>query len=128
MSGQSKPQFGEFCWNELMTADTKKAKDFYTALFGWTTQEHDMGGMIYTIFMSGDKSLGGMMQTPKEKIGKVPPHWMSYICVENVEMTLEKAKSLGASVMVPVTNVAEMGRFAIVTDPTGAAIAFWQSL
>lgn len=122
------PQSGEFCWNELMTPDTQKAEAFYTALLGWTTQVHDMGEMTYTMFMSGEKNIGGMLQTPKDKIGQIPPHWMSYICVENVEKTIEKAKALGASIKVPVTNVTDMGAFAIITDPTGAHIAFWQSI
>ena len=119
-------QPGEFCWNELMTPDTHKAQEFYTALLGWTTQVHDMGEMKYTIFMSGDKSIGGMLQTPKDKIDQIPPHWMSHICVADLEKTLEKAKELGASIKVPVTDVADMGSFAIITDPTGAHIAFWQ--
>jgi predicted enzyme related to lactoylglutathione lyase len=124
---KTKPAAGEFCWNELMTSDTKKAQDFYTKLLGWTTHEHDMGSMTYTMFMRGDKGIGGMMQIPQEHRDQVPPHWMSYICVEDVEKTLEKAKSLGAEVKVPVTVVPDMGRFIILKDPTGAHIAFWQS-
>jgi predicted enzyme related to lactoylglutathione lyase len=124
----TKPQIGEFCWNELMTPDTKKAQSFYTTLLGWTAKEHDMGGMIYTMFMQGEKGMGGMMQTPKEKADQVPPHWMSYISVEDVEKTLEKAKSLGANVVMPVTPVADFGRFGIIQDPTGAHVAFWQQV
>jgi predicted enzyme related to lactoylglutathione lyase len=127
MSQDAQSQAGEFCWNELMTSDTKKAQVFYTDLLGWTTQEHDMGDMTYTMFMSGDKCIGGMLQTPKDKVAQVPPHWTSYICVEDVEKTLKKAESLGATVRVPVKTVPDMGRFSVVQDPTGAHIAFWQS-
>ena len=66
-----KPQSGEFCWNELMTPDVKKAKEFYSALFGWKTQDHEMGDMTYTMVENGDKGIGGMMQTPKDK--QIPP-------------------------------------------------------
>lgn len=113
MSQNAQPQAGEFCWNELMTSDTKKAQAFYTDLLGWTTQEHDMGDMTYTMFMSGDKCIGGMLQTPKDMAAQIPPHWTSYICVENVEKTIKKAESLGANVRVPVKTVPDMGRFAI---------------
>jgi predicted enzyme related to lactoylglutathione lyase len=119
---------GDFCWTELMTTDTKKAKDFYSSLFGWTTQDHDMGNMTYTMFKNGDKDLGGMLQVPHEKKGHVPPHWMSYISVENVDETIKKAKSLGASVTVEATPVSDYGRFAVIQDPTGAHIAVWQNL
>ena len=37
---------GVFSWFELMTTDPKAAKDFYTKLFGWTTEEmNNMPGM-----------------------------------------------------------------------------------
>jgi predicted enzyme related to lactoylglutathione lyase len=128
MSDECKlPQLGEFCWNELMTPDPQKAQAFYTSLFGWTTVEHDMGGMTYTVFMRGDKSLGGMMQTPADKVGQVPPHWMSYISVEDVDTSIEKAKTLGATVIMPKTTAGNMGCFAIIQDPTGAHISLWQS-
>ena len=88
--------------------------------------DHDMGDMTYTMFMNGDKSIAGMLQTPKDKIGHVPPHWMSYIGVDDIEKTFEKAKSLGANVIMPVTKAGDMGRFIVIQDPTGAHIAFWQ--
>jgi uncharacterized protein len=126
MTSEKKPNPGEFCWNELVTPDTKKARDFYTALLGWTAKDHHMDDMTYTMFMQGDKNIGGMYQTPKDKMDHVPPHWMSYVCVEDIEKTFEKAKSLGAVVKVPVTKAGNMGQFTIIEDPTGAHIAFWQ--
>lgn len=111
-----------------MTEDPQKAQAFYTALLEWATQECDMGDMNYTLFMAKDKNIGGMLQTPKELRGKAPPHWMSYICVKDIDATLEKAKSLGAQIEVSITTVADKGKFAIIIDPTGAAIAFWQSM
>lgn len=121
------PQFGEFCWNELSTTDSKKAKEFYSSLFGWQMQDHDMGSMIYTMIKKGDKDIGGLMQHPKGQ-EKIPSHWLSYICVENVDVMVEKAKKLGATITVPATPVADFGRFAVIQDPTGAHIAVWQSL
>ncbi len=119
------PQQGEFCWNELMTPDVNKAKQFYSALFDWKAEDRDMGSMTYTMFKSGDKDIGGMLQTPQDKAG-IPPHWMSYVCVKDVDKMVEKAKSLGAKITVPATPVSDFGRFAVIQDPTGAHIAIWQ--
>lgn len=127
MADNTKPVVGEFCWNELMTPDTKKAQTFYEELFGWTSVDHDMGGKTYTVFMRGDKSLGGMLQTPSDK-AMIPPHWMSYISVEDIEKALEKARSLGGIIVVPKTLVGGMGCFGVIQDPTGAHVALWQSL
>lgn len=120
-------QQGEFCWNELMTSDVDKAKEFYGKLLGWTYEDHDMKTMTYTMFQNGEKTVGGLLQIPPQEKGHIPPHWMSYILVINLEQTLEKAQSLGAQVKVPITTVEGMGQFAILSDPTGAHIAFWES-
>lgn len=119
---------GDFCWNELMTPDLQKAKQFYAALFNWQTKDEEIGDKTYTMFARDDKQLGGMLQIPKDREGQIPPHWMSYIFVEDLDSTLEKAKKLGAGVTMPATPVSDFGRFAVIQDPTGAHIALWQSL
>jgi hypothetical protein len=118
---------GQFCWNELMTSDTAKAKEFYTKLFGWTVQDHDMKNMTYTMFNQGEKGIGGMLQIPADKMGMVPSHWMSYIMVDNVDEMTQKATGLGAQVKVPVTPIEGFGRFSVLMDPTGAHIALWET-
>lgn len=120
------PKQGDFCWNELMTSDTQNAGKFYGDLFGWTKQEHQMEDCVYTIFNNGDKGVCGMMQTPAEMQGQVPPHWMSYIAVDNLDAVVEKAVSLGAVVKVSAKQAGEFGRLAVLQDPTGAHIAFWE--
>lgn len=123
----TKPNPGEFCWNELMTADVEKAKEFYGSLFGWTYQDHHMTNTTYTMFTMGDKMVGGMLPTPSEKMGMIPPHWMSYILVANLAEMLDKAQHLGAQVKVPMTVVEGLGQFAVIADPTGAYISLWEA-
>lgn len=125
---QIQPQAGEFCWNELMTDDPAKAKEFYSALLGWEHNDIDMGDFTYTMFKKGDKELGGMMKTPQEEGQVIPPHWMSYIMVEDVAQYMKKAEELGATVVVPVTPVADFGKLVVLTDPTGATIALWENV
>lgn len=124
----NQPGFGEFCWNELATTDIKAAKKFYGELLGWTFVDHDMGEMTYTMIKSKEGEFGGMWHIPTEQKNDIPPHWMGYILVDNAEATLAQAVKLGAEVKMPVTKVGEMGQFLIVKDPTGAHIAFWESL
>ena len=119
------PQEGEFCWNELMTTNTAKAKEFYSGLFGWECEESQVGPVTYTLFKSKDKNFGGMMATPEAHI---PSHWMSYINVKEVKESLKKAESLGGKTLVPLTQLGDFGIFAVIQDPTGASIALWQSL
>jgi uncharacterized protein len=123
-----KPNVGEFCWNELATTNVKAAKDFYGKVFGWEFSDHDMGEMTYTMIKLNNKEFGGIWSIPKDKEKQIPPHWMAYILVENIDASLEKATVQGATIIKPASNAGDFGRFAIITDPTGAHIALWQSL
>ena len=116
---------GKFCWNELLTPDLEAAKKFYGELFGWTFDSMPMPEGEYTFLKNGDQPGGGMMQIQKEW-GEVPPHWMSYVAVDDVVASVEKAKSLGGTILQDAKQVGEMGTFAIVQDPTGAVLAFWK--
>ncbi len=113
---------GSFCWNELYTTDPKKAAGFYTGLFGWTKDPRHMDFGEYVIFNRDDAMAGGMMQIPKEW-GPVPSHWLVYFAVDDCDRTVEKAKGMGAGVTVPPMDIENIGRFAILTDPQGAAFA-----
>lgn len=117
---------GQFCWNELATVDVNKAKEFYSKVLGWEFKEIHAGEMLYTIVKSNNKEIAGIWQIPKEQMNEIPPHWMAYILVDNVENTLEKAKKNGAQEIKGVTQAGEMGLFAIIQDPTGAHVAFWE--
>ncbi len=120
---------GDFCWNELMTPDVEKAKSFYQALFNWEYRESETcseNNQKYTMIKTPSGDCGGIIETPADKQGQIPPHWMSYVSVDNIDETLTKATSLGATVKVPSTDIGDLGRFAILTDPTGAHIALWQ--
>ena len=108
------------CWTELMTKDAAKATDFYSKLLPWKPESMSMdGGMSYTVFKRGDASAGGMMQIQPE-MGPIPPHWKSYFAVDDVDASAAKAQSLGGTVMVPAQNIPNMGRFAIIEDPSHA--------
>ncbi len=125
---KDKPKIGEFCWNELATSNVQAAKDFYGKVFGWKFSEHNMGDMTYTIIKVNDQERGGIWAIPKDMQKQIPPHWMAYILVENVDTSLEKAKKNGATEIKPATEAGDFGRFAIIKDPTGAHIALWQEL
>lgn len=119
---------GSFCWNELATSNVKAAKDFYGKAFGWTFSDHSMDGVTYTMIKHGNKEFAGIWEIPKDQADHIPPHWMSYILVENLEQSLENIQKLGATIKVPIKKAGEFGLLAIITDPTGAHIALWESL
>jgi predicted enzyme related to lactoylglutathione lyase len=113
---------GSFAWNELNTRDLPAARTFYTEVFGWTPSDLDMGGMNYTEWKLGDKSVAGMLAMPDMVPAEVPAHWLVYFGVEDTDATVVKAQGTGAALLVPPTDIPP-GRFAVLADPDGATFA-----
>ncbi len=115
----SETPLGRFCWHELMTPDLDAARDFYGRVAGWTTSTWDEGDEPYEMWMNGDVPVGGLMAVPNED---TPPCWMAYVSTPDLDDTLTRAKSSGGSVLFE-TEVDQVGRFAVLGDPQGGAIA-----
>ena len=114
---------GSFSWNELATNDTAAAAAFYAEVFGWVADHKgDDSPMPYTEWKIGDKSVGGMLQLDPSW-GPIPPYWAVYVSVEDCDATVAKALELGAEVKAPAMDIPEVGRFACLADPTGAAFS-----
>jgi uncharacterized protein len=117
---------GSFCWIELATTDGPAAKKFYSELFGWDAQDSPVGpGMVYTMLAINGKFVGALFEKG-ESMKQVPTHWASYVSVTSADETAAKAKSLGATVMQEPFDVMDVGRMAVITDPTGATFCIWE--
>lgn len=109
---------GAICWAELDTTDPESAAKFYTKVFPWTAKTSPE----YTEWQLQGTSIGGMMKIPKEW-GPVPPNWLVYFMVDDVDAAVKKAGGLGAAPIVPGMDIPNMGRFAVLKDPQGAVFA-----
>jgi predicted enzyme related to lactoylglutathione lyase len=115
---------GRFVWYELMTTDRDGAIAFYGALTGWKTRPF---GPDYLMWVGDQGPLGGVYPLPDEaKAMGAPPHWMSHVTVEDVDASLARARELGAKVYVEPKDIPEVGRFAVIADPQGAAISLFR--
>jgi predicted enzyme related to lactoylglutathione lyase len=112
---------GAFSWMELMTTDVESAKEFYIRLFGWETEEYPMEGMNYTVIKIGGDDTGGIMAMPPEVAG-MPPMWSIYVTVDDVDSTAKKVKELGGKIIRPPSDIPNVGRFCVLSDPQGAVI------
>jgi predicted enzyme related to lactoylglutathione lyase len=116
---------GTFYWNELMTSDVDLAKRFYGAAIGWTYESMPMpnGGTYWVARLDGKPVAGVMAMVPDLPPG-VPPHWFSYIEVDDVDTRLKVLEANGGKVVRAPFEVEGVGRIAIVSDPTGAVVGW----
>lgn len=118
---------GKFVWHELMTSDVEAAKRFYTGLFGWTFEGTPMAGpepFTYWMAKAGEEAVGGFMDAPKPDM---PPNWLGYVLVDDVDATTARATAAGGQVVVPPRDIPGMGRFSVLLDPQGAVVATWKT-
>lgn len=128
MNGPYKP--GTPCWVDLMVPDQQAALDFYCGLFGWQGEigPSETGG--YSVCELKGKPVAGIMKAMNPD-GTVPDPmpptvWTTYLSTDNVDGTLKSVTDAGGGVMMGPVDVMELGRMAIVTDPTGAVVGLWQ--
>lgn len=113
-------QPGFWVWNELYTDDPDKAVAFYTALGGFEHDKMEMGEAgTYHLLKKDGAGRAGVMKKPMPEI---PSMWLPYVQVEDTDRTAERAAKLGGKVQVPPTDIPDVGRFALLIDPQGAAI------
>lgn len=114
---------GEFCWYELGTSDPAGAKAFYKSLFGWGERDVPMGETPpYTLLRFRGEDLGGMYSLAGPLEG-MPPHWIAYVAVDDVDAAASKAKGLGATLLQEPTDIPNVGRMTFLQDPQGAVVA-----
>jgi predicted enzyme related to lactoylglutathione lyase len=120
-----KPPAGAFCWYELMTTDLDGATAFYKGITGWGSKDMDMGPMgTYRIVSRGDLDTAGLCKLQPNWGNRA--YWLTYVKVDSVDESNTRATRLGATTLVPPTDIPNVGRFAIIADPTGAAIALFK--
>ena len=121
----AQPPAGHFCWYDLNTTDWEAARTFYCELFGWSDNGvmPDSPGGTYWMFkgQSGDRSLGGMSNMAARM--NLPPHWLCYITVDDLDGTIERLKAKGGKVLNGPMEVPGGDRIAHAMDPQGSAIA-----
>ncbi|MFI5667063.1 VOC family protein [Streptomyces sp. NPDC051704] len=123
-------QAGTPCWIDLMVPDQQAALDFYRDLFGWQGEigPAETGG--YSVCTLKGKPVAGIMRASNPD-GTVPDPmpptvWTTYLATDSIDSTLKSVTDAGGTVMMGPMDVMDLGRMAVVSDPTGAVVGLWQ--
>jgi predicted enzyme related to lactoylglutathione lyase len=107
---------------ELHTGDLQRAREFYALLCGWRPEQVDAGGGSYLALELGDGRFdGGIVECETER-----PLWLPYVEVPEIAAATERARLLGASVLLEPRE-GPAGWRSVVAAPGAAEIALWQA-
>lgn len=118
---------------EIYGDNPEKLGDFYKGVFGWEIKSANVPGQEYWLIHTVPTDAKGAPTTPGGINGglmKRPMpdarNWVSYVTVASLDKTVEKAKSMGATLVRPKSSVPKQGWFAVLTDPEMNTFAIWQ--
>lgn len=114
---------GRFVWHELMTSDVKSAVGYYRKVVGWKTEVWQQGS-DYLMWVASSGPMGGVAALPASDAA---PYWLHYIATPDIQATVQDAEKLGGKVVVPITAIANGGRYAVLTDPQGGRFGVYES-
>lgn len=114
---------GSPIWNELVSPDVERAKQFYSDVLGVTWEDQSMEGMQYAVMSATDGTACAGAFQPGADMPAMPPHWNVYLAVDDVDATVAQAQALGGRAVAPAMEVPTVGRMAMLADPQGGM--FW---
>ncbi len=114
-------------WMDLTVPQASELRDFYSNVMGWQAEPVDMDGYQDYVMRDDRGTVGGICHARGPNTG-IPPVWLSYFRVDNLEATLKSCELHGGRIVrAPVTCGTEM-RFAVVQDPAGAVLALFEAI
>lgn len=121
---------GKPVWVDFGSTDFAASKAFYEQLFGWTFTDAgpDMGH--YHLIHAGEDLVGGAMDVAGMTCpdgAPIPSAWGVFLGTDDADATVRRAEAAGGRVVEPAHDASTSGRFAVLLDPTGAAISAWQA-
>ncbi len=115
-------------WVDLQTTDPVAAKQFYAEIFGWSYDDQPVDETnVYSMAQVRGINVAAISGLGEQAAQGVPPHWNSYITVDDIEAAAAKVAPAGGTLIAPPFDVMDAGRMAVVQDPTGAMFELWQA-
>jgi len=121
MDGMPKTPSNPVVHLELHTGDQSSARDFYSGLCGWRAQRIEVGDGSYLALELGGGVGGGIVEC-----GAARPLWLPYVEVPEIDAATERARKLGARVLLEPRE-GPAGWRSVVSASAGGEVAFWQS-
>jgi predicted enzyme related to lactoylglutathione lyase len=105
---------------ELHTGDQVRASEFCARLLGWRSEVVYAGCGSYLALDTGCRLGGGIVEC-----GTGRPLWLPYVEVDGIANATERARELGAAVLLEPRE-GPAGWRSVVRSPDAGELAFWE--
>jgi predicted enzyme related to lactoylglutathione lyase len=124
-----KVEIGSVTWNDLTVPNAETVRDFYSGVVGWKYESVDMGDYSdFSMISPGDgKPVAGICHS-KGVNASLPPQWLIYITVENIEASIKNCINFGGEVILGPKQMGEQGKYCVIKDPAGAVASLFEFL
>ncbi len=123
-----KPEVGSVAWVDLTVPEAESLRDFYRDVTGWKPVPVSMGD--YSDFTmhtpGGNHAVTGVCHARGDN-ADLPPQWLIYIVVANVDASIARCVELGGRVVTGPKSMGPKARFCVIQDPAGAVAALYQA-
>ena len=120
----STPRPGTITWTDLTVEHAERLRDFYAEVVGWAPSAVPMGAYSdFTMNVEGEAVAG--ICYARGGNADLPPYWLIYITVEDLDQSIATVQRLGGSILAPPRSYGG-GRFCVIKDPAGAVCALYQ--
>jgi predicted enzyme related to lactoylglutathione lyase len=118
---------GSIAWTDLSVPDAVGIRDFYSQVVGWSSNPVSMGEYDdFTMLPPGSEAPAAGICHAKGVNADLPPVWMIYIVVEDLDESLEACTKGGGQVLVGPKSMGPGSAYAVIRDPAGAVSALYQ--
>jgi predicted enzyme related to lactoylglutathione lyase len=126
MSDTGTPEVGTIGWIDLTVNDAETVRDFYREVVGWKVGAVDMGGyQDFTMSTAEKEQMVAGVCHARGSNAALPPVWLIYITVADVDRSAEQVVRKGGKVRIPPRSMGG-GRFCLIEDPAGAVSALFE--
>jgi uncharacterized protein len=124
MTSNLDTQVGTVAWFDLTVTDAEAIRDFDSAVVGWNPEPVVMDGYSdFSVLPDASTTPFVGICHARGFIADLPPQWLAYVIVENLDQSLARRVDLGGSIVAGPKGEMDEGRFCVIRDPAGAVLA-----
>lgn len=129
MSKENKIAIGSVGWVDLTVNNTEEIRSFYQKVIGFQSAPVPMGEYNdYTMISPDDNIPYAGICNNKGTNKNLPPYWLVYFNVSDIELSCEIVKALGGELLFEPKNMSGYGKYCVIKDPAGAYCALFEPI